>query len=128
MKFEPLVEHLVSAIPQLVSGKTIFVNQMPTNPELAALLKQSFAGTEIDPELIGRRRGKFQVAVRCKNYQEGEQLINTIVEKLTMRDVQLNGIYIHIMRALNEPVSYMLTVGNNFEFSVNLSAIYDIVG
>ena len=127
MKFEALVEYLQETIPEVVPGKTAFINQMPMDPELGVLFKQSFAGTEIDPELTGRRRSKFQIAVRCKRYEDGDSMMKRVVETLTIRETQLNGIYVHIMRALNEPVSYMLTVGNNYEFSVNLSAIYDIV-
>ena len=127
MKFESVIEYLQPLIPELVQGKTVFINQMPMNPEIGVLFKQSFAGTEIDPELTGRRRAKFQVAVRCKKYDQGKILVDKIVKELTVREVQMNGIFVHVMRALNEPVSYMLTVGNNYEFSVNLSAIYDIV-
>jgi len=127
VKFEPIAAYLESRISTLKQGRNLFIDQMPLDIDLGMLLKETPTGTEMNWEIIGRRRGKFQMVVRCKNYLAGSTLINQAMNLLILDETLLGKIHVRYMRPLNEPVSYMLSVGNNYEFSVNFSAIYDIV-
>lgn len=127
MKFEPLAEYLEDNIDCLVQGKTLFVNQMPVDIPLGLLLKDSFAGIEIDGEIPNLRRGRFQMAVRGRDYATVKQLAEDASALLTLRNKLLPGMDVKIIRPLNEPVSYQTSVGGNSEFSVNFSAVYGIV-
>lgn len=127
MKFEYIAEYLEKEIPDLKIGSTMFIGQIPVGAEFAVMLKESFAGTEIDPELIGRRRGKFQAVVRGKNHENCRAMIMAISDALHFRFKEVGEIYVQAVRPVSEPVSYMLSIGNMFEFSVNFSIIYDIV-
>ena len=129
MRLKPLADYLAANLPELKEGKTLFVNQMPVDIPFGLMLKESFGGTQIDGELIGRRRGKFQVVARSKDYAAGEAIVIKAMNALSIVETLLpgNAVFIRNMRPLTKPVAYMLTAGNNFEFSVNMSAIYDIV-
>lgn len=127
MKFEPLVELLQESIPSLKSGVSLFINQMPTDVVLGLLLKDSFAGTEIDGYVPDMRRCRFQLAARGKTHASVKSLIEEAVAVLTMRGVTLPGMEVKSIRPLTEPIPYQSSIGNYVEFSVNFSAIYGIV-
>ena len=126
MIFDAVRAILTAGPLSLVEGRSLFVNQMPVG-SLGVLLKESPAGIEIDPELIGRRRGRFQLVVRGKSYTEAQALIKSAMKELTILEKSYGNVLVRSMRAMNEPVSYPLSVGNVFELSVNFMAIYDIV-
>lgn len=127
MKFEPLAELLQDNISKLKMGKTLFINQMPVEVIDGVLLKDSFSGTSIDGYIDGMRRGRFSVAVRGKNYSKTKELAEQVQDILSISGVTLPGMEVKQIRALNEPVPYMNSVGNLVEFSMNFSAIYGIV-
>lgn len=128
MKFEALAEFIETNEASLKLGTNLFINQMPITPSpVGVLLKQPNAGAEIDPELPGRRRGRFQLVVRADDYKTGEAMSETLSLLLTLVETPMTGVLTRSLRPLHEPVSYMLSVGNKFEFSVNFFWIYDIV-
>lgn len=127
MKFEPLVSFLEENVSGLKGGKTLFVNQMPVTALTGVLLKDAFTGTEIDGEIPSLRRGRFVAVARAHSYAKALSMINDVSAALTMTGVVLDGMEVKSIRPLSEPVGYMLSVGNNFEFSVSFSAIYGIV-
>jgi len=127
MIFEPLIDYLEENISVLKQGSTLFINKMPFEIPLGLMLKDSFSGIEIDGEIPALRRGRFQMAVRGKNYSQVKALAEEASALLTMKEVDLPGMTVKIIRPLTEPVSYQPSVGGNTEFSVNFSAIYGIV-
>ncbi|MDL2285096.1 hypothetical protein LJC19_08180, partial [Oxalobacter sp. OttesenSCG-928-P03] len=101
MKFEPIVEFLEHEFPGvLVAGKTLFINQMPATATEGFLLKESFTGTEIDPDIPLLRRGKFQLAGRGKDGPALKKMMEEISTTLTMQNVDLTGIQVKMMRPL----------------------------
>lgn len=128
MNFKALCEYVADSGIGLTTGRNLFINQAPiTSEPIVALFKQPNAGAEIDPELIGRRRGRFQLVVRADEHEAGEAIAKQLSELLTMVETPLNGILVRSLRPLHEPVSYAVSVGNKIEFSVNFYWIYDIV-
>lgn len=127
MNFEPLAEMIEESVAGLKRGSTLFINQMPTECEFGVLLKNSYSGIDIDPELTGRRRGKFNVIARGRGYTAVKEMIEQVMDTLTLRETTVTGMRIWTMRPLTEPISYQLNAANLFEFSVTFSVIYDKV-
>lgn len=127
MMFEPLVALLEKSIPSLKAGVTLFINQMPLETRLGLLLKEGFAGTEIDGEIPSLRRARFQLAARGQNYADVKALVEESIVVLTLTGVMLEGMQVKSIRPLTEPIPYQASIGNYVEFSVNFLAIYGIV-
>lgn len=110
-----------------VTGKTIFINHMPTKVEKGVLLRPAYVGTPIDYELPDYRVTRFSVAVRAKDFADGEALMRSVMSSLTLTEIQLSGMDIRYVRPRTEPVPFPLTVGGMFEFLVIFDAVYVIV-
>ena len=127
MKFEPLAQYIEENIAGLKRGTTLFINNMPATATFGVLLKDSFAGTEIDGEIPHLRRGRFHLAVRGQDYGPTLALAESVSALLTITGMDFEGMTVKSIRPINEPVPYMPSIGNLVEFSVNFSAVYGIV-
>ncbi|WP_374335527.1 minor capsid protein [Methyloversatilis sp.] len=127
MKFEDIALHIEQSIPSLIRGRNLFVNQMPADIE-GILLKESYAGTEIDPYMPNMRRGNFQLVARGRDYAATKQLIESVASTLNMQERNFAQIRIKTCVQMSEPVSFMISEGGMTEFSVKFFAVYDIVG
>ncbi|MGS1116737.1 minor capsid protein [Castellaniella sp. UC4442_H9] len=120
---------LVAVIPALAGH--ILINAMPAEVVSGALIMEGYAGAEIDPEITGMRRARFQIAVRDNRskYTEARALADQIIDALTTRGERRvpDGILIKSCRALTEPIPYPISDGNNIKFSLNFFIIY-VVG
>jgi len=111
-------------------GQDLFAYNMPETPNIGILLRQPLVGAEIDYELPGYRKSKFQVVVRCKATQieQGRATIDDFVAKITlMQETALTGYTIKFMRPRHDPIVYPISEGANLEFSVNFDVVYVIV-
>lgn len=125
MKFEPIVQYLAEQMPELIPGKTLFINSMPLEAN-GVLLKDSFSGTEIDG-YMPIRRGRFIAAVRGVDYADTKAMADAVIAALEVSNVLWEGMDVKQIRPLNEPIPYQNSAGNRVEFSVSFSAIYGIV-
>lgn len=101
-----------------VKGKSVFLNMMPMEAELAILLRSPLSGTKINYELPGYFQTEFQLIVRSHSYPEGETLIGQVMSALTMTETQVEDHYFKYSRPRTEAVAYPLSNGNLIEFSV----------
>lgn len=111
-------------------GKTgnMYINSMPQSTELGLSLMGKLTGDTINYELPKYRKTGFQLVVRAKKYQEGENLIKAAIEALTItRPTSLDNHHVKYVRPKHDFVSFPLSDGNNTEFSVNFDAVYVIV-
>lgn len=127
MKFEPLAQYIEDNIEGIRRGTNLFINNVPATATFGVLLKDSFAGTEIDGDIPHLRRGRFHLAVRGQTYSETRALAESISALLTINGMDFEGMTVKSIRPLGEPVPYMPSIGNLVEFSVNFSAVYGIV-
>lgn len=124
-----LEEH-VGAVT-LKSGGNLFINQMPADVGLVGvLLKNTYVGIGIDPDMPRLRRGKISLTVRGKDHELVERVILDAAAVLTVNgDIALGDeVILKHSRPLTEPLAYMTSISNQIEMSVNLSVIYVIVG
>jgi hypothetical protein len=125
MRFEPIADYIESNLG-FVQGKTLFINQAPYDVDGVMLLRDSGV-TNINGEIKGMRKGAFQIVMRGSAYQPMMEAALAVSDLLTMWETTMDTIQIKSLRPLSEPLSYMLSAGNNFEISVNFSIIYAIV-
>ena len=127
MIYEALSEILVSEVPELVIGNTLFVNQAPHDSSFCAIFRDNPAGIDIDGYLMSERSGSFQFVVRGKTQAEISQVMEDAVKALTIYNTR-EGVYlIKSCRPTIEALSYQLSVANLREISVNFSINYGIV-
>ena len=130
MIFEPLIDHLESnvSILTLRRGTNLFINQMPIDTPMALMLKNSYAGIEIDPYIPGMRSGKIVLVGRGTNYQKLSELMHHAIEVLRINDSRLSDtIHAHSIRPMTEPLVYPTSIANQVEMSVNVSVKYAII-
>lgn len=111
-------------------GRDLFAYNMPESSNLGILLRQPLVGAEIDYELPGYRKSKFQVITRCKppEIEQGRAKIDEFVSAITiLSETNLTGMQIKFMRPRHDPVMYPISEGANLEFSVNFDVVYVIV-
>lgn len=105
----------------------LFKNSMPQTITLGVALMGRLQGDEIDYELPGYRKTNFQLVVRARNYNAGEELINNAVASLTFQQLQIENVKFNYVRPRHDVVSFPTSDGNNTEFSVNFDACFVIV-
>jgi hypothetical protein len=112
-----------------VRGRDLFIMNMPAEVRTGYLLRDAdFVGTPINAELPGYRRGKFQLIVRCEDYETGAAMMDKAAAAITIeQEGMVGGVFVKYCRPRNEMVSYPLMVSNNYEFSMNFDAVYVIV-
>lgn len=126
---EESIAYLVTqAYSKLTLGTTLFINSMPSTVEKGALIKEGYAGGEIDGYIPNLRKARFQIVVRGpeSDYNNSKKLSVLISNALKIdQHTQVpDGIYIKTCRPLNEPISYQVSNGGLVEFSVNYQIIY----
>ena len=129
MKLKAVMEYLANKDVGII-GDTLFVQDLPLNSGTPAImLKNSLDPTDIDYELPGYRKGKFQAIIRCKAkaFEDGQELAELVSAALTLQEVTIGKYHYRYLRPVSEPVAYQLSDGANYEFSVNFSAVYVIV-
>ncbi len=109
-------------------GSDIFVSHLPTEVERGILLRHSYTGTPIDPELPGYRNTRFSVATRAKTYKEGVDLMWAVINSITVARVQMTNMDVKLIRARTEPIPFPMSPAGMFEFLVIFEAVYVIVG
>lgn len=117
MNLLPLAEHL-QAKKVGVMGKSIYINMLPIDVSLGALLRNDLNGTEIDYELIGYSRTRFQAIVRAPTYPQGESLMEKLTQAITVNNTRMGMYHFNYIRPRTEPVVFPLSEGNLLEFSV----------
>jgi hypothetical protein len=124
MNLMPLATRLQTlAVGTLAS--TIFINMMPMEQPDAVLLRNKLQGTEIDYELPGFFRTKFQLVARGKTYQLADALIAKAITALTFAETQMTGSYfVRYSRPLTMPVSFPLSNGNLIEFACDMEICF----
>jgi hypothetical protein len=127
MIFEDIAEHIELNRRGLVRGKSIFINSMPPNSE-GVMLKESYAGTAVDPYIPGMRKGNFQLVARGKEYANTKSMVQEVATLLALKEQQFESIHIKICQQMTEPISFMISDGQMWEFSVKFFMVYDIVG
>lgn len=125
MNLEPFASHLESQGIGVV-GDNIFYYEMPAVVETGILLRESQAGTLIDPELPGYRKTYFRAVVRDGSYSAGLALSEQVLEALTIANVSLSNLSVKFVRPLNEPIVFPRSEGDAVEFSINFEAVYVI--
>lgn len=109
-------------------GMDLFVNMMPPECKKGILLRQSLTGTRIDYYLPGFYKTNIQLIVRTHDYLEGESLIKKAINAVTIKsNTQIGSMLIRYLRPTTKPVSFPLSMGNFFEFTVRLDACYNEV-
>lgn len=124
MNFNELAVYLCGLFSQLASGKTLFINSIPAGADFAVMIRDSYTGFTIDEDIPGLRQGRFQLAGRGNDYEEMRSLMVKISDALTLHGKEFDGFGIKSMHPLNEPVAFMISDGNHYEFSVNFFVIY----
>jgi hypothetical protein len=133
MLFEPLAEYMEENVGSvaLKRGVNLFINAMPgSTVELAfaVMLKNTYVGIGIDPEIGPLRKGKISLVVRGRDHRQVKSLIYDIMRVLTLDGKALSdGVTVRSIRPITEPLMYPVSISNSTEMSVNLSVIYVIV-
>lgn len=107
-----------------VKSKTLFLEMMPAEAELAVLLRSPITGTKIDYELPGYFRTEFQVIVRTVGYPDGEALMKRVVTKLTMDNTVVGTQSFQYCRPRFLPVAFPLSRGNLVEHTVTFDCCF----
>lgn len=117
MNLLPLATHLQTKKVGTM-GKTIFINMLPIDVSLGVLLRNDLNGTDIDYELPGYSKARFQAIVRAPGYPQGEALMEKLTAALTLNNTTIGQYRFNYMRPRTEPVVFPLSEGNLLEFSV----------
>jgi len=108
-----------------VSGKSIFINMIPSECPNGILLRNKLQGTKIDYELPGYFKTSFQLIVRAQSYSDGEKMMLDAFAALTLSEVQVGSMYVRYVRPITQPVVFPLSKGNLLEFAADFDAVYN---
>jgi hypothetical protein len=122
MDLEPVAELLEqSGCGEM--GKTIFVNEMRAG-DSGILLKPSYRGIPIDPELPGYYKGEFVLVARGKGYTQTRSLIASALKALNIEAERMVGpMLVKYLRPQHLPISYPIQSGQ-LEFVANIDCAF----
>ena len=104
-------------------GTDIFVQFMPEGKNGLVVI-ESLPGAIMDREVKQRRTTTYQIVVRGKEYVATRALAKSVFDKLHLADERLDRYDFYYIRALNEPVPFQRSEGQNFEFLLHMEAAY----
>ncbi|MEZ2310748.1 minor capsid protein [Paraburkholderia sp. RCC_158] len=123
MELEPIAA-LLEQTGCGVKAQSIFINEMRAG-DAGILLKASYKGTKIDPELPGYYKGEFALVARGKNYTATRTLIMQAMAALTINaETQVGPMLVKYSRPRTLPVSYPIPAGGLTEFVTNIDCAY----
>lgn len=112
-------------------GTTLFAHKMPATVTKGVLVLAPLTGSEIDYELPGWRRSRYQIIARAPSVSEAMTLAMAASAALTWllpRTVPASGMYpsieVKYFRPLHDPIVYPRSEGNLVEASVNFETAY----
>lgn len=123
-KMDVLADYVGADVNVDLKDSQIFVYLMPQEIEVGAVFLGRIYGTPVDPELPGFRDTTFQVVVRHTNVLEGEEIMNQVINSLTMVETQLTGLYVKEIRPLHDPVVFPVSKGDHLEINTTFKAVY----
>jgi len=128
MKLEGIQDYL-EAEDVGETGVDLFINHMDDEVKEGVVLMSPLTGTYIDHELPNYRKGSFQVIVRARDYESGDELARTISDLLTLENTRttIDDMAIKYMRPKHEPIVFPRLQGGGLEFSVNFEVAYVII-
>ena len=107
-----------------VQAQSIFINTMRTG-DAGILLKPSYKGTPINPELPGYYKGEFALVARGAGYAQTKALITQAMAVLNLKgDTQLGPMLVKYLRPRTLPVSYPVPASGMTEFVANIDCAY----
>ena len=115
-----------SALSVAIIDVPIYMYHLPEEVTKGILILHSMSGVKLTSELPGYKKGKFQVIVRIgNNFQDGYQTALSIIEAFkTVQNKTYDGVYIHFVEPLNDPIAFPKSKGSFIEFSLNFSTAY----
>lgn len=105
-------------------GTDIYVYHSPSEAQNCIIVYPSNDPPSVDPETPFYVRGKFQVIVRNRVYQDGITLSKQIADALTLYNTDTTQMTIQRLRPLHQVRVYRRSQSGLIEFSVTYQIIY----
>lgn len=103
-----------------VPAGEVFIQHMPAAATTGVLLLIELPGLDVDAELPGKHKGRFQVVVRGTDYKATEERAQVVSDALaTQRRIAAGDWLFDWIVPQNLPFPFPRTEGNVQEFSVN---------
>lgn len=128
------VEHIANVLAAAnvgEIGKTLFAHRMPAEVTKGVLVLAPLAGDEIDHELPGWRRGRFQIIARARTPLEATMLALQATLALTWHKTRIlpeappfPAVEVRYLRPMHDPAVYPKSEGNLVEASVNFETAH----
>jgi len=107
-----------------VQAQSIFINEMRVG-DSGILLKASYKGTVINPEMPGYYKGEFALVARGAGYAQTRALITQAMAVLNIKgDTQVGPMLVKYLRPRTLPVSYPIPASGLVEFVANIDCAY----
>jgi hypothetical protein len=107
-----------------VQTQTIFINEMRVN-DSGLLLKASYRGTPIDPNLPGYYKGQFALVARARGYANAKALMDAAMAVMNIeQETQVGPLFVKYLRAKTLPISYPIPSSGMTEFVANIDCTY----
>ncbi|MDC9582349.1 minor capsid protein [Xenorhabdus sp. PR6a] len=117
MILEAFTEYLGSKKVGVI-GKDLFCYYMPPKVTRGFLVMSPNDGIVIDKELTGYYQDIFPLMIRAESISKVTELSTSIMKHLSVRDVQIKGVYFNFIQAVTLPAIYPQNDGGSFEAGV----------
>ncbi|WP_053067897.1 phage tail terminator protein [Xenorhabdus khoisanae] len=99
-------------------GKDLFCHYMPPKIPRGYLVMSPSDGIKIDSELKGYYQDIFPFMIRAESIGKVNQLSHAVMEHLSVRDIEINGVYFNLIQVITLPTIYPQNDGGSFEAGV----------
>ena len=110
-----------------VTGYSVYMYHFPETEDQGILLLHNMNGAKLDPNLPDLKKGKFQAIIRVgkSNFQSGYELSKLVIATFkAVKRTTINGVLIHFIEPMSDPIAYPVSKGNYIEFSCNFETAY----
>lgn len=123
MNLESIADYL-AALAIGETGKTLFVNEMPSSCTNGILLMDSYQGARTDLYLPDYYHSEFRLVIRSVDFLTGKALARTASKKLNLMKGQVGDLLVYRASALNLPRPYRRSAGGYWEFEVDMEIVF----
>ena len=119
MDLLPIRDYIASEKPFYETAHNLFVYSMPPQVNIGVLIVTEPSGAEVDHEIAGVYKNRFQIIVRHSDYEAGQAMAIELFHLLNIRAQALGDYWFYYIRPRHLPIPYRRGESDLMEFSIN---------
>lgn len=110
-----------------IDDQPVYMYRFPETELSGILLLHNMNGAKLDPNLPDLKKGKLQAIIRASknDFESGYALSKRVIATFkAVKRTTIDGVLIHFIEPMSDPIAFPVSKGNFIEFSCNFETAY----